>query len=210
MDFSKQFEQLFPAVNDFSGQAVGLNTKLQETRHALQEATSENDALTSLINTLYKESLVEITATTELISQVPNAPFKTISHPRNPDNISLSEKAGYVVYSLKFHGFATRKITEDFHNMRDNRDSLKKVVEQNTVKLEVKRSGAIKLPELAGQQEVKRSVQTESPPSPPATPPKSDERDSSSTGDAKLLKTPVSPTPQNPEKRPAQKVQMRK
>jgi hypothetical protein len=172
MEFTAQFETLFEVPVDYVTQDLELNTKLQETRTALQESISENGSLGELIKLLYKEAMVETVATKELITQIPSPAYQPIGLPRNADTISLSEQAGYVMYCMKFHGFATRKTTERLHNTKEHRDSLKKTVTENTVKLEVKRTGEIKMPEIAGVKEMKRSVETAAPPTPPATPPK--------------------------------------
>ncbi|QMP81966.1 hypothetical protein QK701_sRNA3gp1 [Grapevine associated cogu-like virus 4] len=179
MDFTNQFESLFQKPIDYISQDVSLGTKLQETRSALQESLSEIESLGELIKLLYKEAMVETVATGELVSQIKSPPYQAIALPRNADNASLSEQAGYVMYCMKFHGFATRRTTEDLHNTKEHRDSLKKTVEAQTVKVEVKRTGAIRMPELAGMKEMKRSVETAAPPSPPATPPKQDKGSSS-------------------------------
>jgi len=172
MDFSKDFGNQFQSSIVYHETDIDLNKKLQDTRHALQESTSENDQLIALIEQLYSEARVENVATTEMMSQIPSPLFTNMPLPRNADSISVSERAGYALYYLKFLGYAARRATEDYHMTKDHLEGLHKSIKDKTTEITIKRTGALKIPELDGQKEMKRSTPTKPLQTPPVTPPK--------------------------------------
>jgi len=176
MDFTDQFQQFFDSPVSYDETDIDLNKSLQDTRAALQESLSENDQLGEIIKLLYSEARVENVATDELISEIGKSLFKNVPLPRNADNLPMSEMAGYVVYYMKFLGYAARKSLENYHITKDHYETMNKSIKSNTLSLTVNRSGSIKLPELDGVKEMKRSNKTETPISPPITPPKEKEQ----------------------------------
>jgi hypothetical protein len=175
MDFSKDFENYFEISQDYHGPEIDLNKKLQDTRHALQESQSEVETLKALINTIYSEARVENVATTKLIKMMNHKILNNVPLPRNADEIKMNEKAGYAVYYLKFLGYATRKVAEECHSAKDHLEGMYKSVKTNTLQIEVERTGQVKVPELDGQKELKRS--NKPPQTPPATPPEIKKRE---------------------------------
>jgi hypothetical protein len=171
MDFSKDFEECFQSAHDYNSPDLSLTKKLQDTRHALQESQSEVHQLKTMIEQLYSEARVENVATSELISQMKHQLFKNIPLPRNADLLNINEQAGYAMYYLKFLGFAARKAAEEYHTAKDHLIGIHKSVEANTVEMIVARTGEIRVPELDGKKEMKRSSKTASSETPPATPP---------------------------------------
>lgn len=171
MDFTDTFESQFLTTTDYISTDLDLNKKLQDTRHALQESISENDQLKEIINKLYNESRVENVATGELLSMVKSPLFRNIPLPRNADNLPLSERAGYVVFYMKFLGFATRKSTEEYHKTKEHLEGIHNSVKSNTTEIVIPRTGEMRVPELDGMKELKRGVHSAASPTPPATPP---------------------------------------
>jgi hypothetical protein len=177
MDFADAFQAQFEQSPSYIETDLDLNKKLQDTRNALQESISENDQLALIINQLYDESRVENVALTQMIDEIKAPIFKNVPLPRNADTLPLSEKAGYVVYYLKFLGYATRKTIEEHQTAKEHLESLHSSVKKSTVvDPVVKRTGALRVPELDGHKESKRSVKTTAPMSPPATPPEKTSR----------------------------------
>lgn len=174
MDFTEEFNQQFQPPGTYHEVEVTLNKKLQDTRHSLQESISETDQLIQIIDQLYAESRVENVATSELVLQITTPLVRNVPLPRNADNLPLSEKAGYALYYLKFLGFAFRKSIEEYHTTKDHLEGIHKTIGASTVETTIKRSGALKVPELDGQKEMKRSSQAKPPPTPPITPTKSE------------------------------------
>jgi hypothetical protein len=172
MDFTSQFDSLFQGDANYVETDTDLFKKLQDTRHALQESMSENDQLVQILNQLYSEAMVENVAVTELLKEIKRPLFNNIPLPRNADGLPMSERAGYVLYCMKFLGFATRKSTEQYHVTKEHLEGMHKSVRSNTAEVKITRTGSIKIPELAGEKEMKRNSKTAAPPSPPATPPK--------------------------------------
>lgn len=177
MDFTSDFENCFSNSHDYDGPDIALNKKLQETRHALQETQSEVDQLKELIVLAYSESRVENFAVSEVTSQMKHQLFRNVSLPRNADNLPLNEMMGYVIYYMKFLGFATRKAAEEFHNVKDHLNMIHSSIKKNTVEeVVVPRTSTIKVPELNGK-EMKRINTAKSPPTPPVTPPEHERKD---------------------------------
>lgn len=176
MDYADAFQNQFVSSPNYVEKDVDLFGKLQDTRNALQESLSENDQLSEIIEQLYSESRVEQVATTELLALVSDPLFKNIPLPRNADHLPMSEKAGYTVYYLKFLGFALRKTFDEYQTTKEHLEGMHKSVQKNTVKLEVKRTGKLKVPELDGLKESKRSQKPTAPATPPTTPPKEQKR----------------------------------
>lgn len=172
IDFVKSFESQINATPDYNPVLIDLNSKLQKSRHALQESLSENETLRNILEKIYSEIKVENAATQELLSQVKSPLFRNIPLPKDADKIPLSEKAGYSVYYMKFLGYATRHASEKYNNTKDEFESSQKSIREQTVETTVVRTGIIKMPELEGVKELKRSAKTTTPPTPPATPPK--------------------------------------
>lgn len=172
--FTSTFESQFHGPSGYVETDLDLNSKLQKTREALQESTSENDSLKLIINQLYNEARVENVATGKLLEEIKTPLFINIPLPRNADSLPLSEQAGYVAYCMKFLGFATRKSTAEYHIARDHLEGIHNSIKKQTVDMKVVRTGELKVPELDGVREVKRSSKTAPPPTPPATPPKQD------------------------------------
>lgn len=171
MDFIDSFQAQFRESVEHYEADVDLGKKLQETRHALQESISENDQLMQIINQLYSESRIENVATSELISQITSPLYRNVPLPKNGDSLILSEKAGYILYYLKFLGFTARKVTEEYHKATDRLEVLHKSVKSNTASVIVNRTGSLKVPELDGDKELKRGHKTTAPATPPITPP---------------------------------------
>jgi hypothetical protein len=171
MDFTTQFSNQFQSEINYFETDIDLNKKLQDTRHALQESISENDQLREIITQLYSETRVENVATGELLSEIGQPIFRNLPLPRNADDLPVSERAGYVAFYLKFLGYSTRKVTEEYHKTKEHLESMHKSVRSNTVELSIKRTGSLKVPELDGQQELKRNTKATTPISPPITPP---------------------------------------
>lgn len=171
MDFTNDFEECFQGAHDYISPDVDLTKKLQDTRHALQESQSEVDQLKAIIEQLYSESRVENVATSKITSQMKHQLFQNIPLPRNADNLPLNEQAGFAMYYMKFLGFAARKAAEEYHTAKDHLEGIHNSVKKNTVELTVARTGGLKVPELDGKKEMKRSAKTASPETPPATPP---------------------------------------
>lgn len=171
MEFTSEYEKCFGEPHDYESPDIDLIGKLQDARHALQESQSEVDQLKELINLLYSEARVENVAVSEITSQMKHQLFRNIPLPRNADNLPLNEMAGYALYYMKFLGYATRKAAEEYHTAKDHLDVMHTSVKKNTEKVEVKRTGVFKVPELDGRKEMKRSDKTTTPITPPATPP---------------------------------------
>lgn len=182
MDYSKAYEAQFQEHVSYIETDINLFGKLQDTRHSLQESISENDQLSELINLLYSEIRVENVAVGELVDMIAKPLFKNIALPRSADGISLSEKAGYVMYYMKFLGYAARKSLEEYHVTKEHMEGLHKSISANTVEMTVKRTGKIKIPELDGEKEMKRSAKTATPLSPPITPPNHKENPNKNKG----------------------------
>jgi hypothetical protein len=174
MNFDSLFESQFQDAYSptLIKKEIDLVTKLQDTRNALQESISECDQLKALITLLYKESRVENQSITELMSQIKEPLFRNFPLPRNADNLPFNEQAGYAVYYMKFLGYATRKVTEEFHQTKEHMVSLGKSVETNSYGEKVDRTGQLRVPELDGEKETKRVGKAAPPPTPPVTPPK--------------------------------------
>lgn len=171
MDFSKSFEARFQGRKNYTEVDVDLNAKLQNTRHALQEAISENAQLYELIDQLYNEARVENVATSELLAEIQSPLFRNIPLPRNADALPRSEKAGYALYQMKFLGYAARKATEEYHIVKEHLEDTHKVIRKNVTDDKIKRTGGIKVPDLDGEKELKRGDQKSQLASPPVTPP---------------------------------------
>jgi len=176
MDYSEDFKLQFSTPITYHKSDTDQKRKLQDARQALQEATSEITQLEEDITALYEEARIENVATTEMMAQITSPLFKNMPLPRNADGLSLSEKAGYVLYYLKFLGYSTRRATEEYHTVKDHLDGMYKSVTDNTVDTTIKRSGKLRIPELDGKKEMKRSVATKPPPTPPATPTKGNKK----------------------------------
>lgn len=175
MNFSKDFENCFKKDHNYDEQDIGLVKKLQDTRHALQESQSEVDQLKSMIDKLYSESRVENVAVSELVSQMKFQLFRNIPLPRNADDLPFNERIGYTMYYMKFLGYATRKAAEEYHLAKEHLVGIHGSIQQNTVDISVSRTGELRIPELDGKKEMKRSEK--SPETPPATPPESKKRE---------------------------------
>lgn len=175
MDFSKDFENCFMSSADYDGPTIELNKKLQDTRHALQESQSEVKQLKEMIERLYSESRVENVAVSEVVGMMKHQLFRNIPLPRNADNLPFNERVGYTLYYMKFLGFATRKAAEEYHTAKDYLESMKTTVVKNTVDFIVERTGELRVPELDGKKEMKKSEKA--PSTPPATPPEIKRRD---------------------------------
>lgn len=172
MDYADAFKAQFDEPPNYIATDLDLNKKLQDTRTALQESLSEVDALTRLIEQMYSESRVEQVATGEILTEIGQTLFRNIPLPRNADTISLSEKAGYTAFYMKFLGYATRKTLGEYHVTKGHLESLHSSVKKSTVEeIKMIRTGELKVPDLDGQKEMKRSAKTTAPLSPPATPP---------------------------------------
>lgn len=181
MDFTSEFETQFQSALPLDETSSSLIKKLQDTRHALQESISETDQLVAIIEQLYSETRVENVVTSELTAQIQSPLFRNVPLPRNADGLSVSERAGYVLYYMKFLGFASRKSLEEYHNVKEHLDQMGTSVTKNTMDLLIKRTGSLKVPELDGKKEMKSSTQVKptitspqiakSPISPPVTPP---------------------------------------
>jgi len=191
MDFN--FDTQFQVVENRYGNNIDVVGKLQNTRELLQESLSENNQLIEIIQKLYSEARVENVAISEVLNQIMEPFFKNVPLPRNADNLPMSEQAGYAVYYLKFLGFAVRKLLEELHETKEQTEYLYKSITKNVLDDKIERTGQIKLPELDGVKELKRNPEIQSPPSsstpvakaeniqratvppsPPATPPKSE------------------------------------
>jgi len=172
INYTESFESQFNTTPDYIPVNLELGVKLQKTREALQESISENDTLRRILEIIFSEIRVENSAITELLSQIKSPLFRNIPLPKNPDSLSLSEKAGYSVYYMKFMGFAARKASETYENTKDNLEGSHKSIRDQTVDVKITRTGNIKMPELEGVKELKRGSKTTAPPTPPSTPPK--------------------------------------
>lgn len=151
MDFTADFESQFESSQSLHAEEIELVSKLQETRSALQESLSENDQLISIIDQFYLEIGNEKAELDNLLSEISKAMFKNLAAPEDPKNLSVSERAGYSIYYMKFLGFSLRKMTEEFYTIKDHMESLQKSVVSNTASVSLRRTGAIKVPKLSGQ-----------------------------------------------------------
>lgn len=193
MDFTNDFESCFQNSHDYTGPAIDLGKKLQDTRHALQESQSEVEQLKEMIEKLYSESRIENVSVTEIVGQMKHQLFRNIPLPRNADNLPFNERVGYALYYLKFLGYATRKAAEEYHNAKDHLELMQNAVKANTVGITVVRTSALKIPELDGHKELKKIEK-----------PASISIDVKSK-DSKLVKTPISPPATPPENRKEKK-----
>jgi len=155
MDFEESFKSYFQEPASSYSIQIDLTKRLQDTQHALQEANSEIDQLTELIMTLYAESRIEQVNTGELISEIPGFPLKMIPLPRNADSISTSEKAGYALFCMKFLGYSTRKVSEEYYKSMEEIHSSRESIKKHAIGGDVPRTGKLKLPELDKAQEIK-------------------------------------------------------
>lgn len=162
MDFSKDFAECFGKTHDYESPDISLGKKLQDTRHALQESQSEVTQLKVIIGQLYSEARVENVATSEVVIQMKHQLFKNIPLPRNADSLPLNEQAGFALYYMKFLGFAARKAAEEFHTAKEHLEGIHKSISSNTIEVVVDRTGEIRVPELDGKKELKRSEEAES------------------------------------------------
>jgi hypothetical protein len=121
---------------------------------------------------MYHEARIENVATSELLEEAGGSVYRNLALPRNADSLTTSEKAGYTLMYMKFLGFSTRKLTEEYHKTKDHLEGMHKSIRGNTTEIEVKRTGVLKIPELDGQREIKRNSKPETPVTPPHTPPK--------------------------------------
>jgi len=169
MDFARDFEKRFIVSPNYDEGEVVLRKSLQDTQTALQESLSEVDQLKKLIEQLYSEARVENVATGELLAEMKHVPFRNVPLPRNADGLSANEKAGYVVYYMKFLGFATRKMSEEHHVTKEHLDGMHKSIKTHTSEVKVPRSGALKIPDLDGDKEMKRGDKPTAPVPSPTT-----------------------------------------